>query len=319
VWLAAERYGVDSRDPARWAVRPMAPRMHHDEIDSDVNLVRRLLEAQQPQWADLSIERVATTGTDNALYRLGDDMVVRLPLRPASIGPVDKEHRWLPALALHLPLAIPVPLAKGEPIDGYPWPWSVYPWFEGDDATAARFDRRQAASDLARFIAALQSIDPAGGPQPSTANFGRGAPLAARDRETRQAISASCDLIDTDAVTAAWEEALRLPTWRRPPVWVHGDIASGNLLVRNGRLSAVIDWGALGVGDPACDLIVAWELFDAEAREVLRSELRVDDATWARGRGWALSTAIVALPYYQHTNAFMAAQARHKLAVVLGE
>lgn len=297
--------------------RPMAPKMHHDEIDSDVDLVRRLLAAQQPRWVDLPIEPVASTGTDNTLYRLGDDMVVRLPLRPSSTMPVDKEHRWLPVLAPHLPLAIPVPLARGEPIDGYPWPWSVYPWFEGQDATKARFDRRQASWDLARFVAALHSIDATGGPAPSSA--GRGVPLAERDDDTRHAIIASRDLIDTDAVTAAWEQALWAPAWDRPPAWIHGDIAAGNLLIRNGRLSAVIDWGALGVGDPACDLIVAWELFDAESREVFRAELGVDDATWARSRGWALSTAIIALPYYQDTNPFMAAQARHKLAVVLAE
>jgi aminoglycoside phosphotransferase (APT) family kinase protein len=293
--------------------------MHHDEIDSDSDLVRRLLEAQQPQWADLPIEPVASTGTDNALYRLGDTMVVRLPLRPSSVGAADKEHRWLPALAPHLPLAIPVPLVRGEPIDGYPWPWSVCPWFEGEDATTARFDRRQAAYDLASFVAALHSLDPTGRPEPGIANFGRGQPLSERDRDTRRAISASRDLIDTDAVTAAWEEALGAPTWDQASVWVHGDIAAGNLLVRGGLLVAVIDWGTLGVGDPACDLIVAWELFDAESREVLRAELAVDDATWARSRGWALSTAIIALPYYQHSNPFMAAQARHKLAVVLSE
>ena len=297
----------------------MARRMHHDEIDSDVDLVRRLLEAQQPPWADLPVERVASTGTDNALYRLGADMVVRLPLRPSSIEPADKEHRWLPALAPHLPLAIPVPLARGEPMGWYPWPWSVYPWLDGEDATTARLDLRQAACDLARFITALHSLDASGGPTASVANFGRGVPLAERDHDTRRAISAARDLIDADAVTAAWEAALRVEPWERPRVWVHGDIAAGNLLVREGRLSAVIDWGALGVGDPACDLLVAWELFDADSREVLRNELGADDATWARSRGWALSTAIVALPYYQHTNAFMAAQARHKLAVVLGE
>jgi aminoglycoside phosphotransferase (APT) family kinase protein len=293
--------------------------MHHDEIDSDAAVVRSLLQAQQPQWADLPVERVSSTGTDNALYRLGHHMVVRLPLRPSSVGQADKEHRWLPELAPHLPLDIPVPLVRGSPTDRHPWPWSVYPWFEGDDATRAQVDLRQAAVDLAGFIAALHSQDPSGGPQPSAANFGRGVPLAMRDGVTRKAISASHDLIDTAAVTAAWEVALCVPAWDRPPVWIHGDIAAGNLLVRGGRLSAVIDWGGLGIGDPACDLIVAWELFDAESREVLRAELAVDEATWERSRGWALSTAIVALPYYQHTNPFMAAQARHKLSVVLGE
>lgn len=293
--------------------------MHHDGIDSDVDLVRRILGVQQPQWADLAIEAVASTGTENALYRLGDQMVVRMPLRPSSTLRIDKEHRWLPFLAPRLPLPIPVPLAKGEPTDDFPWAWSVYPWFEGEDATRARLDLAAAASDLAGFLAALRSLDPAGGPEPGIANFGRGVPLAARDQMTRSAIAASHGLIDTAAVTAAWDEALRVPIWHQPTVWVHGDIASGNLLVRDGRLSAVIDWGGLGVGDPACDLIVAWELFDRGSREVLRTELGVDDATWARGRGWALSTAIVALPYYQTTNLFMAAQARHKLAVLLDD
>lgn len=297
----------------------MAPKMHDDQVATDVGLVRRLLEAQQPRWAHLGIEAVSSTGTDNAMYRLGDDMVVRLPLRPSAALPVDKEHRWLPVLAPHLPLAIPVPLVRGEPTDAYPWPWSVYPWFDGEDGTRATFDQRRAAFDLARFIAALHSIDPTGGPEPGIANFGRGVPLAERDRGTRRAISDSSDLVDAGALTLAWEEALRAPPWDQPPVWVHGDIASGNLLFDHERLCAVIDFGGLGVGDPACDLIVAWELLDAESREVLRSELRVDDATWARGRGWALSTAIVALPYYQHTNALMAAQARHKLAAVLDE
>jgi aminoglycoside phosphotransferase (APT) family kinase protein len=293
--------------------------MHHDEIDSDSDLVRRLLRAQQPQWAGLPIEPVTSSGTDNALYRLGDDMVVRLPLRPSSVGPADKEHRWLPELAPHLPLDVPVPLVRGKPTQGYPWPWSVYPWFEGEDATRAQVDPRQAAHDLAGFVAALHSLDPTGGPKPSSANFWRGVPLSKRDRATRRAISVSHDLIDTAAVTTAWDEALRVQAWDRPGVWIHGDIAAGNLLVRDGQLSAVIDWGALGIGDPACDLIVAWELFDAESRAVLRTELAVDDATWERSRGWALSTAVLALPYYRHTNAFMAAQARHKLRTVLTE
>jgi aminoglycoside phosphotransferase (APT) family kinase protein len=291
--------------------------VHPDEIDSDSDLVRRLLRAHQQQWVDLPIERVPSTGTDNALYRLGDDMVVRLPLRPSSVGPATKEYRWLPVLAPHLPLEIPVPLARADPTDGYPWPWSVYRWCEGEDATQGLGDLRQSAFDLAGFIAALHSLDPDGGPEPGADNFWRGVPLRTRDRDTRRAIGALHGLVDTAAVTAAWEEALGVPTWGRPPVWIHGDIAAGNLLVRNGRLGAVIDWGCVGIGDPACDLIVAWELFDAESREVLRAELAVDDATWARGRGWALSTALGALSYYRDTNPFMAAQAWRKLGAVL--
>ncbi|MGO8871439.1 MAG: aminoglycoside phosphotransferase family protein [Acidimicrobiales bacterium] len=291
--------------------------MHEDQIDSDVDLVRSLLEAQLPEWGVLPIEEVESTGTDNALYRLGSEMVVRMPLRPSATRSIDKEHRWLPILAPHLPLEIPVPIARGEPTREFPWPWSVLTWIEGEDATKAQFTGEQAASDLARFIAALQAIDPTGGPEPKNSNLGRGVPLAERDAFTRWAISASLGLVETDAVTAHWEEALKVPTWSQPSVWVHGDIAAGNILFRDGQLSAVIDWGALGIGDPACDLIIAWEIFDAGSRDVLRSELGVDDATWARSRGWALSTAIAELSYYQHTNPFMAARARRQLAAAL--
>lgn len=295
----------------------MRARMHDDEIDHDVEIVRELLAAQQPQWADLPIAFVPSTGTDNALYRLGDDLVVRLPLRPGSTRQIDRVHRWLPVLAPHLPLRVPVPVATGAPTDRFPWSWSVCSWLPGEDATTADLDHDRAVRDLAAFIVALRNIDATGGPRPSAANFGRGVPLAQRDAETRRWTEKARGLVDTAAVTAAWDEALAAPPWDGPPVWLHGDIAAGNLLVQDGRLSAVIDWGAAGVGDPACDLIVAWELFDAPTRALLRAELAIDDATWARGRGWALSTAIIALPYYQHTNAFMADQARRKLAAVL--
>jgi aminoglycoside phosphotransferase (APT) family kinase protein len=298
----------------------MAQRMHDDEIDSDPEVVRALLAAQQPQWAQLPIERVTSTGTDNALYRVGDDVVVRMPLRPGRVAAMlAKEHAWLPVLAPQLPLPIPVPLAAGEPTDFYPHPWSVYPWFPGDDATTAPLDLARTARDLAHFIRALQAIDTDGAPEPSAANFGRGVPLAARDDYTRDAIAASEGLIDTRAVTAAWEAALRAPEYDRAPVWIHGDIASGNLLVEDDRISAVIDWGGAAIGDPACDVLIAWEMFDAQSRELFRAALDVDEATWARGRGWALSTAIVALPYYVETNAYMAAQARRKLAAVLAD
>ncbi|HEX5096257.1 MAG TPA: aminoglycoside phosphotransferase family protein, partial [Acidimicrobiia bacterium] len=262
----------------------MAQRMHDDEIDSDPELVRALLAAQQPQWAALPIERVESTGTDNAMYRVGDDVVVRMPLRPGRAAEtLAKEHEWLPVLAPQLPLRIPVPLASGEPTDFYPWPWSVYPWLAGEDATTAPLDLTQAAVDLAQFIRALGAIATTGAPEPSAANFGRGVPLATRDDYTRAAIAASERLIDTEAVTAAWEAALRAPAWGGAPAWIHGDLASGNLLVADGRLSAVIDWGGAAIGDPACDMHIAWEMFDGPSREIFRAETGVDDATWARG------------------------------------
>ncbi len=241
-----------------------AGKMHIDEVNTDVSLVVRLLTTQFPQWADLPIEPVHSAGTDNALYRLGDRMVVRLPRVGWAVGQVEKEQQWLPRLAPFLPLAIPVPLAKGEPSEGYPWHWSVYQWLEGENATSGRVaDPRQAATDLARFIAALQRIDPTGGPPPGPHNSSRGVPLATRDRQTRAAIAALHGVLDAGAVTGAWEAALQAPEWRGPTVWIHGDLQSGNLLAQGGRLSAVIDFGCLGVGDPACDVMAAWMFLSA--------------------------------------------------------
>jgi aminoglycoside phosphotransferase (APT) family kinase protein len=278
-------------------------KMHADELETDVALVRRLLAGQFPQWAELPIEAVESAGTDNAMYRLGEDMAVRLPRKPGGDEQVEKEQRWLPILTPHLPLAIPVPLGKGMPAEGYPSKWSVVRWLGGENATNAQFaDRRRAAAALAQFIAALQQIDPRDGPSPGQHNFFRGQPLAMRDVYVREAITKLDRVVDTGAATAAWEAALRAPEWDRPPVWIHGDLSSGNLLVEGGRLSGVIDFGGLGVGDPACDLMVAWGPFSGESRNVFRAALAVDDATWARGRGWALYQALLFIPYYRDTN-----------------
>jgi aminoglycoside phosphotransferase (APT) family kinase protein len=297
-----------------------ADKMHADEIDTDITLVRRLLAAQFPQWADLPIRPVRFAGTDNAIYWLGEDMAVRLPRIQRVVAQVDKEQEWLPRLAPLLPLAIPVPLAKGTPVEGYPWNWSVYRWLEGENATIERLaDPHQAATALAQFVAALQQIDPVGGPPPGPHNFFRGEPLARRDGSTRAAIASLQDMLDVAAVTAAWEVALQAPAWHGLPVWIHGDLQSGNLLAVQGRLSAVIDFGGLGVGDPAGDLIVAWNLFSADTRDIFRTTLQVDDATWARGRGWALSVGLIALPYYKHTNPVLADIARHTISEVLAD
>lgn len=295
----------------------MATRMHDDEIDTDDDLVRRLLRNQHPQWAELPLKRAASTGTDNAMYRLGDDMVVRLPLRRSATSTVERQLRWLPIFEPHLPTTIPVPVAAGVASDDFPSPWSILPWLEGEDGTFADVDLNAAARDLAQFVRALQAIDPAGGPVPSAANYGRGVPLADRDEYTRRSIHHARHLVDTVAATEAWERSLAALAWDRPAVWVHGDLAAGNLLFQNGRLSAVIDFGAFGIGDPACDVSIAWEFFDGESREVFRHELGVDDAMWERSRGWALSTAMAAWPYYEHTNAFMAEQARRKIDLIL--
>jgi aminoglycoside phosphotransferase (APT) family kinase protein len=295
--------------------------MHADEVHTDALLVRRLLAAQFPQWAGLPIEPVPSAGTDNALYRLGDDMVVRLPRRQRTTEPLKKERRWLPSLAPLLPLAVPVPLAEGVPANGYPLEWSVYRWLKGENATTERVtDLSRLATDLAQFVAALQRIDPTGGPPPGEHNFFRGVPLAARDAPTRAAIVSLQGTIDAGGVTAAWESAVGAAEWTRPPVWIHGDLDSRNLLVENGRLSGVIDFGCLGVGDPAFDVMVAWKVLSADTRDIFRTALSVDEATWARGRGGALSQAVIALAYYTlETNPVLVREAHRWLAEVLAD
>lgn len=289
-------------------------KMHVDEVDIDSALVRRLLATQFPQWADLPIEPVPSAGTNNALYRLGEDMAVRLPRIEGATEQMDKEHLWLPRLAPHLPIAIPVPLALGQPGEGYPWRWSVFRWLEGENAERQRIaDEEQAARDMAQFITALQRVDAVGWPPPEPPKSSRGVPLSTRDVPTRAAIAQLSGVLDIDAVTAVWEAVLRVPEWHGAPVWTHGDLLPGNLLVHQGRISAIIDFEGVGVGDPACDLIVAWSLLSARTRDIFRTALPVDDATWARGRGWALSIGLIALPYYQSTNPVFAATARRMI------
>lgn len=294
-------------------------RLHADEVDIDPHLVERLVRHQFPQWAGLPVAPVDSAGTDNAIYRLGGDMAVRVPRHPRAAPQIEKEQRWLPKLAPQLPLAVPLPLGAGEPAEGYPWPWSIRRWLDGKSALVAPVaDQHRLALDLAGFIAALQAIDPSGGPRPGAHNFGRGVPLAERDTRVRSAIAALDGGVDIDAATHAWKAALQAPVWDGPPVWLHGDLLPGNLLIHDGRLSGVIDFGGLAVGDPACDLFPVWTLLDREAREVFREALAVDHATWERGRGWALSMGLIVLPYYRDTNPTLVGIARRAIDAVLG-
>jgi aminoglycoside phosphotransferase (APT) family kinase protein len=288
-------------------------RMHADEADIDVGLVRRLVAGRFPAWAGLPVEPVTSSGTDNAMFRLGDDLAVRLPRIAGAAGNVDLERTWVPRLAPHLPVAVPAPVGVGEPTGEYPFPWTVCPWLPGTNPTVGD-TAPELAHDLAAFVTALRAVDPTGAPK-----AGRGVPLAARDAPTRAAIAASDGLVDTAALAAIWADALRIPPWDGPPAWAHADLSPGNLLVRDGRLTAVIDWGAAGVGDPTVDLIVAWNLLPASARPAFRAALDVDDDTWHRGRGWALSISIIQLPYYQHTNPALADNSRHVLGEILAD
>lgn len=290
-----------------------------DQMEIDVALVTRLIATQFPQWADLPIRPVEIGGWDNRTFRLGPDMLVRLPSAAGYVPQVEKEHRWLPKLAPLLLRPIPVPLAKGVPAEGYPRPWSVYRWLEGEPATAATIpDLTGFAHDLAHFLTALQRIDPTEGPPAGPHSFFRGGPLGVYDAETRAALAALQGKVDTRAAAEVWEAALA-SKWEGAPVWVHGDVAVGNLLVREGRLSAVIDFGCCAVGDPACDLVIAWTFFSGESREAFRAALALDEETWARGRGWALWKAIIVLAEHTETNAHNAEQARQVITEVLAD
>ncbi|MEU3617104.1 aminoglycoside phosphotransferase family protein [Streptomyces sp. NPDC006872] len=292
-----------------------AAKMRPDEIDLDAPLVSRLVAAQFPQWAGLPVRRLASAGTENAMFRLGTDMVVRLPRYPGAVDSVAHERHWLARLGPRLSVAGPVPLASGEADEDFPWPWSVYRWLDGRNPVAGAVEQPELlAADLGAFVAALRGIEAQGGP----ANH-RGVPLAERDAPTREALGQLQGRIDTAAVTALWEEALRAPGRSEPPVWAHGDLSPGNVLVEDGRLTAVIDFGCVGVGDPAVDLIVAWNLLPAPARGVFREAVGADDAEWARGRGWALSISLIQLPYYWDTNPTLAENSRHVIKEILAE
>jgi aminoglycoside phosphotransferase (APT) family kinase protein len=268
-------------------------RMHEDELDIAEELVRRLLAGQFPHWADLPLVRVEPVGTDNAVFRLGDDLSVRLPRRDGPTEPGGKELEWLPRLAPALPLDVPVPVAQGHPAEEYPWYWDVHKWVDGETVPVEDIDAMQAARDVARFVAALQKVDPAYAPR------GRGIALSDRNEEIRYWLA---KYRADPVVRIEWERALAAPAWEGPPVWHHGDLDVRNWLVRDGRITGVIDWASMGVGDPACDVMVAWKLHSAAARDAFREALPTDDATWERARGWVLSQAVAALAYYTPAN-----------------
>ncbi|WP_420962354.1 aminoglycoside phosphotransferase family protein [Brucella sp. IR073] len=270
--------------------------MPQTSVTIDVPLVRHLVAAQFPQWAGLPIEQVEPGGWDNRTFRLGDSMSVRLPSAAAYAAQVAKEHRWLPFLAPYLPLPVPVPLARGVPDARYPWPWSVYRWLDGAPASDAGISDPVAfARALAAFLAALHRIEVApDAPRAGAHNFHRGGDLRVYDHETRAALATLRDGIDIAAAEEIWQAALA-SRWQGAPVWVHGDVATGNLLVEQGRLCAVIDFGSSAVGDPACDLVIAWTFFSGESRKIFRDALVYDETTWARAKGWALWKALITI------------------------
>ncbi|MFJ3876991.1 aminoglycoside phosphotransferase family protein [Streptomyces sp. NPDC090077] len=284
----------------------------------DAALVRRLVDTQFPQWAGLPLELLDPAGSDHVIYRMGEGLSVRLPRHADAIGQARKEAEWLPRLAPHLPLAVPVPVGVGEPGFGYPWPWAVSRWLDGEVATVeALGDSPEAAVELAGFLTALQRFEPGEIPAPGTREDLAAQPLAARDRATRAAIAEVDGPFDTAAMTELWEAALSAPDGDGPPVWSHGDFHTGNLLTVDGRLSAVIDFGGLGIGDPARDLTIAFTLMSPGSRAAFRAALGVDDATWTRGRGWALATGLNAYVHYAAVNPRVAAQTTRQITEAL--
>jgi aminoglycoside phosphotransferase (APT) family kinase protein len=286
-------------------------------IEIDATLVKQLIRTQFPQWAGLRVAPVENGGWDNRTFRLGDSMSVRLPSASRYVAQVEKEHRWLPELRPHLPLPIPIPLGLGVPGVGYPWPWSICGWLNGTPAHAAHIhDLTLFAADLAHFLLALRGIDACDGPLAGTRNFHRGGSLTVYDTETRQSIGALADLIDVATVT----EVMALETsWQLPPVWIHGDVAETNLLITAGRLSAVIDFGNAGIGDPSCDLVIAWTFLDPPSRKQFRSAVALDPATWRRARGWAIWKALITLVQLRDTNPNKAKNALQVIGSILDD
>lgn len=261
------------------------------KADITAEVVAGLVAAQFPGWAGLPVTPVEIDGWDNTTFRLGSSMSVRLPSADRYVPQVDKEHRWLPVLAPQLPLPIPTPLARGEASAAFPRPWSVYGWIEGDVLTVDRVsDLDLLATDLAGFLTALQASRPAG-PAPGPHSFSRGGPVATWDEQVRANIEALHDVVDPPAALEVWEAALAA-RHEAPPVWVHGDVTGTNLLVRDGRLAAVVDFGCSAFGDPACDLTIAWTFLSGDSRVRFRRSVPVEPAAWPRGRGWALWKAL---------------------------
>lgn len=290
-------------------------KMHENEIKIDEQLVRQLLQNQFKQWSKLPLKQIKSYGSDNTIFRLGKNMCIRLPRVPGIDKQINKKQHWLSYLAPHLPLTIPVLLEKGEPEENYPGNWTIYSWLEGQNTTTEPIkDQRQAAIDIAQFITALQKIDCSSGPLSR-----RGGSLSTQDKEVRNALKELSGIIDIKKAASVWESCLQAPAWNKPLVWIHSDLLPGNLLIKQARINAIIDFDMLGIGDPACDLLPAWSIFSTGTRETFRSELYVDDATWIRGRGWALSIGLIILPYYMHTNPSLVAIGKRLISEVLAE
>lgn len=291
-------------------------RMHTDEVDIDDDLVRELVRVQFPEWAGLPVRRLVSGGSTNAIFRVGTKLSARLPLTAGGVGGLHREARWLPALASALPVQVPEVVAIGRPGGDYPFDWAVHRWIDGEVLIEGRVaDADGIARDLAAFVTALGKVDMTGAPQAH-----RSGTLADQDAQTRYAVeelARTDESFDLDEVVAVWDSMVAVPGPGAPARWIHSDLMPSNLLSRDGQLAAVIDFSTAGLGDRAVDLIPAWNLLPATARATFRDAVGVDDHTWERGRGWALSMALIQLPYYRETNPFISSNARYVIKQVL--
>ncbi|GAA3616589.1 aminoglycoside phosphotransferase family protein [Microlunatus ginsengisoli] len=295
-------------------------RLHDDEVPIDLELVRRLLRGQAPDLAGRDLRPAPAQGTDNLMFILGGDLVVRLPRKAAAVDGLLVERRWLATLAPRLPLGVPLPVVDGEPTSDYPFPWAVCRWLPGAPVAPGGL-RTEDVPRLAEFVRALRAADPTGGPPVPPGR--RAGPLSAYDAVFERALGPAArvdpGLVDQRRARAVWHAARDAPAWSAPGVWVHRDLYGGNLLTAGGRLSGVIDFGGLAVGDPAGDVMAAFHVVTSEDRGAFRALLAVDDDTWARGRAWALAQGLEALPYYLDTHPGMVAMARQAVAATLAD
>jgi aminoglycoside phosphotransferase (APT) family kinase protein len=290
-------------------------KMHADEIDISFDLIKDLLFKQFPKWSHLPLKLMRPEGTDNAMYRLGNDKLIRLPRKESSSFSIEKELTWLPKLGVHLPLSIPNIIAKGVSDKNYPFTWLILEWLDGSSPDKENMvDEHKAAANLASFVKSMQKIKFDGAP-----NCRRGKPLSTCDDEVKRSIPLLNGFYKIELLKNLWELALKTPQWKKDPVWVHGDLHAGNLLAKDKKIIGVIDFGLAGIGDPACDMMIAWTFLNKKSRKIFHSIVQPDKDTWNRGRGWALFLGIVGYPYYRLSNPIFAHIAKRALDEVVAE
>jgi len=287
--------------------------MHENELDISTKMVDHLIKQQCPQYNTLSLKRIPSSSTVHALYQLGQQFVVRLPRIQATQG-IEKEWAWLKHLSPHLDISISEPIFRGNPSEFYPWPWLISHYYPGITPSFEKQNEHSwLAIALADFLNQFHKI-PLIEDAPQSR---RGVPLKDLDKQTRQEIVSIGDEFDTTKLVKLWQTFSNLSTWEHEPVWVHGDMLPGNILVNHQMISAVIDFSDVGTGDPACDLIIAWALFNKHSRAIFKKHLQnIDENTWLRGKGWALSIAAIMLPYYKNSNPDFAELARRILTQI---